>query len=144
MKKLVMFLGLFLVSQSVKAEGLVEATLLDHVSTVTQFKSGETKLALVDSVVLIGQSNGNSILDLQLGFNAETKPASGEVSGANFIAGGFLKVSSFLKDKINFPPHWEFLRSLEHGATYSYDFREKEWFGSYQVGLAFKVSPKQS
>lgn len=124
-------------------EGIIESTLLDHVSVNTQFVSGETRLALLDSVVKIGSQNGSSILDLQLGFSGNTAPEPGEASAANFLVGGFLKVSTFLKDKINFPEQWEFLRAIEHGVAYSYDFREKEDFVSYQVGLAFNLQPIQ-
>lgn len=143
MKKALVVVVALLFASVAKAENLIVSTLLDHVGLITQFKSGETKLALVDSVVRIGNTKGKSILDLQLGFNGETKPEAGEVSGANLLAGGFLKISSLIGSKVNFPEHWSFLRSLEYGPAVSYDFREEKTFFSFQAGLAFSLSPKQ-
>lgn len=126
----------------VKSEDLVSLTLLDHVMAVTQFRSGETNIALVDSIVRIGSTNGESVFDLQAGFNSNVKPDSGEVAGANLIVGGFFKVSSLVKDKIKFPDHWKFLNSIEHGPVYFYDLRDKDDFIGYQVGLAFSLQPR--
>lgn len=120
----------------------VEMTLLDHVMPTTQFSSGKTKIALIDSVVLFGSHEGRSIFDLQAGFNGDTKPGPGEVSGANFIAGGFLKVSTLIAGYAHYPDHWKFLNSIEHGPYIQYDFRRDEWYGGYQVGLAFQLQPK--
>lgn len=141
MRKLLIGL-MFLLSSQVNAQDLITSTLLDHVMTVTQFKSGETNIALMDSVVQIGSRNGKSIFDLQAGFSGNTKPTGTEANAANFLFGGFLKVSSLFGDKVKFPPHWEFLNSIEHGVTYLYDSREKKDFISYQVGLAFDLNPK--
>lgn len=142
MKKAIMLLAVLLMSVGVKAEDLITTTLIDHVTTVTQFKSGETNLALMDSVVLIGSHEGRSVFDLQVGFSGETKPDNDEVSAANFLVGGFFKISTLLSSRVHLPEHWEFLRALEHGVAYSYDFREKRDFVSYQVGLAFGLNPK--
>lgn len=142
MKKLLLFVSLILVSPVVRAEeDIIISTLLSHVMTVTQFQSGQTNVALMDSVVQIGSINGHSILDLQAGFSGNVAPEPGEEK--NFLlAGGFLKVSSLIKDKIHFPEQWQFLNSLEHGPTLFYDFKDKTWEGSYQVGLAFGLNPK--
>lgn len=142
MKKILILAVFMLMSIQVKAEDIITSTLLDHVMTVTQFKNGETKLALMDSVVQIGTLNGSSILDLQAGFNSETKPEPNDPAGINWVGGGFFKVSTLLKDKVHFPEHWKFLNSIEHGVVYAYDFREKKDFLGYQVGLAFQLSPK--
>lgn len=143
MKK-ILFAALFLMPSVVRANDLITSTLLDHVMTVTHFKSSETKLALVDSVVQIGKYKENSIFDLQAGFNAETKPDAGEANGANFLIGGFFKISSLIKDKPHFPDQWKFLNSLEHGVAYFYDFREKRDYVCYQVGFAFQLSPRSN
>ncbi len=42
MKKFLVFVSLFLASSVIKADDIVRAALIDHVMTVTQFKSGET------------------------------------------------------------------------------------------------------
>lgn len=142
MKKMIMLVAVLLMGASAKAEDVIKTTLLDHVTTVTMFKSGESNLALMDSVVLLGSVDGKSIFDLQAGFSGETQPASDEPTGASLLVGGFFKVSSLLNTKAKFPAHWEFLRSLEHGVSYVYDFREKRDFVAYQVGLAFSLNPK--
>lgn len=146
MKKIMFMLltlSLFGPLRPAMAEDLITRTLLDHVTTVSQFRSGETSMALLDSVVRIGNVKGRSILDIQLGFSGETKPEPGEVSAANFVVSGLFKVSSLIKDKVDFPEHWEFLRSIEHGVAFTHDFREKDDFWSYQVGLAFTLNPKK-
>lgn len=124
------------------AENIIESTLLDHVVTVTQFRSGKTNLALLDSIVRIGSINESSILDIQAGFSGATKPEPGQSAAANLVAGAFLKVNPFLDSYVSFPEHWKFLSSLEHGAYINYDAREKAWYGGYQAGLAFGLNPK--
>lgn len=145
MKKTVLTIGLILMTSMLKAaEGdLVTATLLDHVMPVTQFQNGTTKIALVDSIIQIGNSNDGSILDLQAGFSGDTRPEPGDPRGVNWIAGGFFKISTLLRGKLHLPEHWKFLNSLEYGPALFYDGRTKEWTGSYiQVGLAFTLNPK--
>ena len=124
-------------SHGAKADDIITRTLLDHVATVTQFQSGDTKLALVDSVVLIGSRNGKSVFDLQGGFQQDTASQK-----EGWIGGGFLKFSTLIQDVVNYPDHWEFLNSIEHGPALFYDFTEKTWRGNYQVGLAFGLNPK--
>lgn len=126
-----------------KSSDLIQGTLLDHVMPVTQFQSGQTKVALVDSIIRIGRIDGNSLVDIQAGFNGNTKPQPDEPTGVNLVAGGFLKISTLISTKVNYPLHWEFLRSIQHGPAVMYDFRQKEWRGSYQVGLAFNLDPVQ-
>lgn len=142
MKKFILFILCMTAVVFLKAENMIVSTLIDHVGPVTQFQSGETKLALMDSVVQIGKIKGKSILDLQLGFNGETKPEAGEVTSANFLTGGFLKISSLVGENVNYPAHWTFLSSLEHGPFLHYDLREKVWRGGYQAGLFFSLDPK--
>lgn len=141
MKKLLLVVVLLFVA-SARGEDLITTTLLNNVMPVTQFKSGGTKLALLDSIVQIGSHGGKSILDLQAGFSGNTKPVAGEVSSANLIGGAFLKLNSLVGDVANFPVQWEFLRSLEYGPAYTHDFREKKDYLSFQVGLSFELKPK--
>lgn len=147
MEKNKKFLSLMLISaifmpSGLRAGDIITSTLLDHVSPVTQFRSGRTQIALVDSVIQIGSIEGRSLLDVQAGFSGNTKPEADEPNSANLIAGGFLKVSSLLWTKFVYPQQWKFLRSVEHGPYINYDFREKKWVGGYQVGLAFTLEPK--
>lgn len=141
MKKLVIA-ALFLVPSVAKAD-VIQTTLLDHVTTVTQFKSGETKLALLDSIIRVGKYNDKSIFDVQAGFSGETAPDSTEPTGANLLIGGLLKASTFASGLAKFPEHWEFLNSLEYGPYIQYDFREDVWVGGFQAGLAFSLQPVQ-
>jgi len=121
----------------------VELTLIDHVAPTTQFRSGETRVGLMDSIVLIGSHEGKSLADLQFGFNGLTKPESGKAQAASFLVGGYLKLSSIVNPKLKFPPHWAFLRSLEWGPSIQYDFRDKVWRGNIvQASLAFGLEPK--
>ena len=139
MKKLLLALMFLVPGFSYAVEGVpdVVTTLIEHVSPTTQIISGATKIGLMDSVVLIGKVNGASILDLQAGYLQDT------VSGTDgsFVLGGFCKISSFLKDKIQFKDEWLFLKAIEHGPFYSYNFKEHHGFGGYQIGLAFSLNP---
>lgn len=141
MKKMLLAIVLFASPVISHGEDLITSTLLDHVMTVTQFQNGQTNLALIDSVVQIGKVNDHSLLDLQAGFSGDVAPEPGEEK--NFLlAGGFFKVSSIIRGKVHYPEHWQFLNSIEHGPALFYNFREKQWKGSYQVGLAFGLNPK--
>lgn len=142
MKKFILFIGLLPMAMFVKAENLIETTLLNHVETVTQFRSGETKVALLDSVILIGKYNGSSILNIQVGLDGNTKPEAGQAQSVNYLAGAMLRVDPFLRPHIKLPAHWEFIRSLNHGAALYYDFRNSGWYGGYNVGLAFDLNPR--
>lgn len=133
---------LMLMALPVSAQDQITATLLDHVMTVTQFHGTDTRIALVDSVVQLGSVKGKSIFDLQAGFSGDTNPDAGDPSGINYIAGGFLKVSSLLNTDSIYPEHWKFLRAIEHGPVAMYDFRTKEIEAYYQAGLAFGLAPK--
>lgn len=142
-KFILMLLSLALVS-GVKALELtdqVTLTLLDHVTLSSQIGDGEKKAALLDSVVLIGSHNGRSVFDIQAGFSGDARPEVGQ-AGLNWIASGFLKVSSLVRDRVKFADHWKFLNALEYGVSYSYDFTQKRDYAAIQLGLAFGVEPK--
>ena len=120
----------------------VTLTLLDHVTIASQIGDGEKTTALLDSVVLIGSTKGRSIMDLQIGFAGNVAPEPGQ-TGINWLANGFFKVSSLVRDRVNFADHWKFLNALEYGVGYSYDFTQKRDYLSAQIGLAFSAQPKQ-
>jgi len=142
MKKLIALMFLFGCVGVCKAEDLIKTTLLDHVETVTRLRNGETKVALLDSVILIGNYKGSSILNLQFGFDSDTKPEAGETKGVNYLAGACLRLDPFLRPYIKLPPHWEFIRAVNHGPSLYYDFRNSGWYGGYNIGLAFGLAPK--
>lgn len=141
MKKVMLTILFMLAVSKVHADDIFLKTLTEHVTTVTQFKSGETKLALMDSVLLIGKINGSSVLDIQAGFSGNTRPEAGKTTAADVTAGVFFKVSSLIRGRVQFPPEWTFLNSIEHGPFFNYDFREHRSLGGYQVGLAFTLNP---
>ena len=143
MRKFILFAVLMCTALASRA-GLIESTLLDHVTLNTMFQDEETKLSLMDAVVRIGNYKGKSIVDLQLGFDSDVAPEPGEPSGASFLAGGYFKLSSLVNAKLNLPEHWEFLRAVEYGTSYNHNFRDKEWeWTILQLGLAFDPAPKQ-
>lgn len=126
----------------------IKKSLLDHVDTVSLFgigrqSKGPTKLAMVDSVIRIGNYAGDSILDLQAGFFGDTKPVQGETQAVNWIYGAQLRIDPFLKNKLPVPPEWEFLKALEQGPSVFYNSTGKEWFYGYEMGLSFGLSPNK-
>lgn len=149
MKKIMLFLALLFtasLSHAVATEvfgTLVRGTLLDHVTYAVQAVDGETKGVFVDSIVLIGSHNGRSIFDIQAGFAGDARPDSSEEKGIKWITGGFLKVSSLIRDTVHLADQWKFLNSLEYGVKYEYDWTEKRDYVGAQIGLAFTLQPKE-
>ena len=122
----------------------ITATLLDHVQTMAQFTTeGDTRLALLDSVVQVGKYNGSYIAGLQLGFSGETAPDAGDPNGVNYLAGVQIRLDPLFRQEVTVPEHWSFLRALEFGPGFHYDFRERHSFLNFQVGLAFTLNPKK-
>lgn len=121
----------------------VKAILIDHVGVVGQMTDGENKVAMVDSVIQFGSVNGYSVFDIQAGFAGNVKPDGSEEGGVNWLTGGFFKVSSLIRSKVNYPDHWKFLRAIEHGVKYEYDWTAKRDYVCYQFGLAFTLKPKE-
>lgn len=119
------------------------ATLLDHVSVTALVQSGETDVALLDSIIQIGKHNGEYLAGIQAGFSGSMNPEPGEVSGAGYLVGITLRLNPLIKDKVDFPPQWEFLRALEFGPSYHRDLRDNKDIWGVSVGLAFDPAPKQ-
>ena len=142
MKKMLFAIVVLMASSQAKAQDIVTASLIDNVTTVTQFESGKTKLALMSSVIQIGKFSGKSIFDLQAGFNTDVNAGSNEARSAAIIFGGWFKVSSIMNAYVKYPDEWKFLKSLEHGVAVNYNARTSEWRASYQAGLAFSLNPK--
>lgn len=143
MKKLMVGVVALLFCGSVKALDItdqIKLTLIDHVSVANQVKEGDSRVVMVDSIVLIGKHEGRSIFDLQGGIAGDARPEAGQ-SGINWIAGGFLKVSTFTKDKLKLADHWAFLNSLEYGLKYDYDFTQKKDYLALQFALSFGLAP---
>lgn len=149
MRKLMLMITVLLLGQSVRSEGLgdlIKTSLIDNVGLVAQYgfededKDGP-KMALVDSIIQIGSYKGDSLLDLQLGFFGDTKPEPGDTEAISYIGGAYLRLDPFVRNLVTLPEHWEFLKAIQFGPVAFYDFREKEWYGSLQVGLFFDPKP---
>lgn len=121
----------------------VKATLLDHVTPVNQFAEEGNRVALMDSVILIGSTNGRSILDIQGGIVSDTRPESANEAGINWAAGALLKVSSLLRDDIKFADQYRFLNAIEYGLFINRDFTQEEWRWGAQIGLSFQLQPNE-
>lgn len=144
MKKIIF--GLFLLASPLSAQGLgdlIKATLLDHIGPVVHYDDkGNTRYALIDSVILIGRYKENPIFQGQVGLAGLTKPEN-QGDGLNLIAGGLVRVDPFFGEYVNIPDHWEFLKAVEWGPVGFYDFTEREWYSGIQVGLSFDLNPVQ-
>ena len=122
----------------------IKTTLLDHVQTVTQISdNGETKIALLDSIVQALQYKGEYLLNGQFGFPQNVDPDAGQTGGADFIAGLFVRLNPLVNRLVHYPDHWVFLQAIEHGPAWNYDFRTDENYFSYNIGLAFSLKPKK-
>lgn len=144
MKKLLIAGSLLLLASLAKADlgDQITMTLIDHVQTVAQFdEQGTTRLALLDAIIQIGNYKGYKMLDLQVGFSGDTKPEPGDPDGINYLAGAMFRLDPFFKTHVTLPEHWEFLKAIEFGPGWHYDFRQKEEFWNFQVGLAFDLNP---
>ena len=147
MKKVMLFAMLFIIAPKLRAQessfaDFVKATLLERVSAVSQFDfKGSERIALMDSILLIGKYNDRSIIHIQGGVNKETNPDQSPSNTTDFVWGAQFRLDPFLNGDMDFPAGWEFLRALEHGPAIHYDTRVKAWYGYYQVGLAFGLQP---
>jgi hypothetical protein len=143
MKKLIasLFIGFALVGPGRPAFADltdIEGTILDHVEAVTQVQSGQTSVALLDSVILIGKYKGMSIGHVQAGVTSTI-----DGNPPSWLAGFCIRLDPFLKNLATLPEHYQFLKSIQHGPALHYNFREKVWRGSYNVSLAFGLEPKK-
>jgi len=150
MKKMLIVLAAMTCANLSMAEDIrdyVKATLLDHVDLMTMYGFGEdqgpAKLAMVDSIIRIGSYQNSSILDIQGGFFGNSNEVEDENQVANWIGGAQLRVDTFLRGKIPFPLHWEFLNAVEHGPVAFRDFTNNKWFLGYSVGLSFGLEPNR-
>lgn len=127
--------------QSAKAGLLdpIQATLIDHVEATTQFDDkGNERISLLDSVIRIGSYEGESLFHVQAGFSGDTAPEQGQ--NANWVAGAMLRLDPFIHG-VEVPSHWEFLKSLQVGIGYYFDFETEEEFPALNIGLAFDPAP---
>ena len=122
----------------------ISATLLDHVQITTQIDArGTTRITLLDAFIRAWDYKGDLVLNGQFGITGDVQPDPGQTAGANFIAGGFVRLDPFLNQHVVFPNHWKFLGAVEHGPGWHYDFRTHESYVNYQIGLAFQLKPKE-
>lgn len=136
----VLIMGLRNQSKANPLSDMIHATLIDHVELAIQFDDkGNQRLSLLDSILRIGNYNGYPLLHGQIGFSGDTVPPPGQKP--NWIAGWFLRLDPFFKS-VSVPAHWEFLKRLEFGTGWHYDFETKDKFANITVGLAFDPSPK--
>lgn len=142
MKKMILAMLLLLAPSMSRADGIwdmIKASLIDHVSAVSQVGDGHTKAAAVDSIIRIGKWNGQSILNLQAGFNKDL----GEEDTTHLIYGGQIRLDPFITPKLNLPEHWVFLKNIEYGPAMHYDQRNSVWYGYFQAGWVFGQNPGQ-
>ncbi len=120
----------------------ITATLTDHVSAHTQYTTkGENRLALLDSIIIIGKYHGASIAQGRFGFTGIANPSGGVDRGAGYVADVFINAAPFIRDYVHLDDSWIFLNSLEVGPSLGYDFRSHHSIYSVSVGLAFGLNP---
>lgn len=121
----------------------IDAALLNHVETLTQFTTdGEGRVALLDSVFQIGKFNNDYLVGAQAGYSVSSKDAANETP-SGYLVGVSLHLNSIVKQFVSFSPNWTFLNSLEYGPGYYYSFADHHAYGAFNVGLAFGLNPKQ-
>jgi hypothetical protein len=98
------------------------------------------KLVMLDSFLRLGQYKGASFLDIQGGFAGNTT-STDENKAVNWLGGIQFKVDPFLRGRLPFPEHWDFLNSIKHGPAFYRDFTNHQWVFRYGVGLAFGLEP---
>lgn len=119
-------------------------SLITHVHTQTVFDvSGRTRLELTDAIIQALPAHGAYIAEIQAGFSGLSTPQPGEPQYANFVASLSLRVDPYLKNVIYIPEQYSFLRAVEFGPVYGYDFREHHGYLGLQANLAFGLNPIQ-
>lgn len=140
-----LILSAFCITNS-KAAGLgdlINTTLTEHVQAESQWTTkGQNKLALMDSVILIGKMEGAPIAQGRFGFTAVANPQGNVERGAGYLADIFINVAPFVRKYVHLADEWTFLNSIGAGPSYGYDFREHHSVLSFSVNLAFGLNPK--
>lgn len=151
MKKMA-FLALFLLVGSVKAEtifvtnpnpdpfsilgGQMKGALVTHVQAVDQVTSEGNKIALVDSILLIGHLKHDYLAHGRFGYNATRNP-DGSYNGGGFQASLFFPLNNVLKSALAIPSQYQFLNGLQWGPSVGYDFGGRHDFISLDVGWQY-------
>lgn len=145
MRKLFMFGCLLLVlGKTGYCDGIgdqINATLLSHVETITQFAAdGTTRIGLLDNVFQIGKIGDSYIGAARFGYKGIAN-SDGSFGRGGYEAGVFIHLNPIVKDVITLNPQWDFLNALEYGPSYNYDFSQHQGFVSFDIGLAFGLNP---
>lgn len=122
----------------------IDATLLGHVETTTEFTTrGEARLQLLDTVILIGKFDGQYLAGIDLGFLGDAKPDTSQRTGVNYTAGIKFHLAPIIRKKVTLAPEWDFLRALEINPRWSYDFTAHRGVLGIDLALAFALHPLQ-
>lgn len=143
MRKIAIVLGVLGMCSLSHADGLsdqINATLLGHVETITEFTTkGRTQLELLDTVFQIGKFGNNYLGAVDGGFLGDTAPVAAQ--RIDYTVGIKFHLAPILRKYIVFNPEWTFLNSVELNPRYSYNFTEHHGVMGLAVGLAFGLSP---
>ena len=129
--------------------------LIDHVSIhVQRNQDGENRVSMMTSLVRAGvkktEFETSSVWQIRwgvIGFRSEDnkrRDTRNNLGDLDYTTDLFLNLGPILRDSLNQPirSDFNFLNSLECGPAFSYNFRKRDTYFSFSIGLAFSLNPK--
>jgi hypothetical protein len=122
-----------------------ESGIADRLSVFGQLDSrGTTRFALMSNVIRCGDLDGQTLVHLQVGATWDVGANPTGDQGAVPTLGVFFRMNPYLKNYVSkLPKDWAFLRSIEHGVSFNYDFHEHIGYMGYNVGFVFNPNAIQ-
>lgn len=119
--------------------GQFQGTLITHVQAIDQVADGGNKLALLDSILLIGHLKQDFLLHGRVGYSA-TRAENGQYEGSGWLVSAFIPVNNIVRSYFTIPSHYEFLNGLHYGPAYNYSFKDHHAYLSFDFGWSYGPS----
>jgi len=106
--------------------GQFQGALITHVQAVDQVTTQGNKIALRDSVILIGKLKNDFLCHVNVGYSA-TRNSDGTYSTRGFQGGLFFPLNNILQSLgIKAAPQYEFLNGLQWGPSIGHDWSDTD------------------
>lgn len=116
--------------------GQVTGALITHVQAVDQVTTKGNKIALLDSVLLMGHLKQDYIAHTRFGYNA-TRNSDGTFTGGGFQVSEFIPINNVVGSLFVVPDQYEFIKGLQFGPAFGYDFQAHHDFFSIDIGWQY-------
>ena len=119
--------------------GQLTGALITHVHAVDQVTSKGNKIALLDSVLLLGHLKEDYIAQTRVGYDA-TRNADGTFVAGGFQISEFFPINNIVNSIFTVPSQYEMIQNLQYGPSVGYSFGDHHDFFSLDVGYRFGIN----